>query len=166
MPKTFDGIDVDIHKLEEPLDVKLAVEKERVTERMKQDLRQAIRSVKPRRKKKSLIVVLASTIIVPGLGSVYLKRTFFGISILSLNLMFMILGFSFFPLFAHSYVFLARPEVYYSSYLYFGSEAPVFAYFPEQFTVLFSWSVLFIAAAWVHLLYMHFKCRGEIEFVS
>ncbi len=165
MPKIFDGADFDIHELEEPLEPRLVTAKEKISKRMLEDLKRAIRTAKPVKKKKSLIVLLASNIVLPGLGSVYLKRTFVGISILAFNTMFLILGLSFFNILTHSFVYL--PSVgFYSHGFSFGYAPEAYFYFPDCFVVLLWWSVLFTIAAWVHLAYLLVLHRGEFELLA
>ena len=161
MPKVFDGADFDIHELEEPLEVKVAKGKERVTAKMRADLGKAIRAAKPGEERKSLIVALASTIVLPGLGSVYIKRTFAGISLVAFNLLFLVLGLSFFNILTLS--FHTQP-IASSGYPSLGPV--VYYYSPAQFTVLFSWSVAAIIAAWLHFGWQLSKHKEAFEFVA
>jgi len=161
MPRTFDGADFDIHELEEPLGVKPASAKDGISRKMEEDLHKAVERAKPAKGKKSLIVALASTIVLPGLGSVYIKRTFAGMALVAFNLMFLILGLSFFNILTLS--FHAEP-IATSGYPSIG---PVIYYYsPAEFTVLFSWSLVVITAAWLHFGWQLLKHRDAFEFVS
>ena len=132
---------------------------------MMKDLREAIRTAKPVKKKKSLIIALVASLVLPGLGSVYLKRTFVGISILAFNTMFLILGLSFFNILTHSFVYM--PTVgFYSKGTFFGLAPTTYVYLPPYFSAFLWWSVLFSLSAWVHLAFLFLRNREEFELVA
>jgi len=153
MPKVFDGSDFDIHELEEPIDVKAVTAKERVSKKMLADLKKTIRDTKTKPKTKSLSLAISASLVLPGLGSVYLKRTFWGIALLSFNLLFVLIGVSSLNLlsFFLSDSFIAD-QIVVSSYPIFAEATYIFA--PAQFTLLFGWASLFILMAWIHLVYL------------
>ena len=166
MPKTFDGADFDIHELEEPIGVKLVAGKEIIKDAVLSDLKQSIRSVKGKKKKKSLIVAITSTIVLPGLGSVYLKRTFVGMAIDALNTFFLILGFSFFNILTNSFIYWPEAGFYSTGNVYFAFyaiEQPLLV--PPEFTLAIFLSLAATAAAWAHLAFTLKKEAHCLELV-
>jgi len=165
MPKVFDGRDFDIHELEEPIEVKVVTAKEHVSKKLLVDLQKTIRDTKPKPKTKSLSLAISASLVLPGLGSVYLKRTFWGIALLSFNLFFVLIGVSSLNLlsFFLSEQFITG-QVVTSTYPVFGEAIYHFA--PVQFAVLFVWASLFILVAWAHLIYLLVFHRENFKLVG
>jgi len=167
MPRTFDGADFDIHELEEPIEVKLVAGKEIIKGAVLEDLKTAIRSVKGKKKKKSLIIAITSNMVLPGLGSVYLKRTFVGLAIVALNLFFLILGFSFFNILTNSFIYWPEAGFYSTGNVYFAFyaiEQPLLV--PPEFTLAIFFSLAATAAAWLHLIFTLKKEAHNFEVIS
>ena len=160
MPKVFDGSDFDIHELEERVEVEpLAGGGEEIGQKMWADLKRAIRGAKKPRKK-SLLVAFTSNIVLPGLGSAYIKRGFWGVSILTFNIFFLLIGLSSFNLLTTSF---SREPFTAAGYPSFG--AVLHTSSPAGFSLMAGLSLFFVALAWAHLVFTVLWHREEFSFV-